>query len=104
MLERGVVKSFVLSLGLLLLPPLGQLTSADFNRAAELVKIGNDYAKSISEALVRFAAEPTRYQQWANARRTQLAANTQRIGRIASVRFEGVSEERAARLSASALP
>jgi NTE family protein len=83
---------------LLLLPPLGQLTSADFNRAAELVKIGNDYAQSISEALVRFAAEPTRYQQWADARRTQLAANTQRIGRIASVRFEGVSEERAQRL------
>lgn len=84
---------------LLLLPPLGQLTSADFNRAAELVQLGNDYAKSISEALARFAVEPPRYQQWATARRTQLQANTQRIGRIASVRFEGVSEARAQRLA-----
>lgn len=84
---------------LLLLPPLGRLTSADFDRAPELVKIGNDYAHSVREALLRFAAEPPRYRQWATERRTRLAANTQRIGRIASVRFDGVSEERAERLA-----
>ena len=84
---------------LLLLPPLGRLTSADFNRAPELVKIGNDYAQSVRAALLRFAADAPRYQQWTTERRTRLEANTQRIGRIASVRFDGVSEERAERLA-----
>jgi len=84
---------------LLLLPPLGRLTSADFNRAPELVKIGNEYGRSVSEALTRFAADEARYHQWTAARRTQMEANSRRIGRIASVRFEGVSEERAERLA-----
>jgi NTE family protein len=84
---------------LLLLPPLGRLTSADFNRAPELVKIGNDYAQSVRAALLRFAADTPRYQQWTTERRTRLEANARRIGRIASVRFDGVSEERAERLA-----
>ncbi|MDZ4187037.1 MAG: patatin-like phospholipase family protein [Hydrogenophaga sp.] len=84
---------------LLLQPPLGRLTSADFNRAPELVKLGKDYADSVREALLRFAAEHPHYQQWTAERRARLEANTQRIGRIASVRFEGVSEDRAERLA-----
>ena len=84
---------------LLLQPPLGRLTSASFNRAPELVKLGHDYAHSVRESLLRFAAAAPRYQQWTDARRDRLEANTQRIGRMASVRFEGVSEERAERLA-----
>lgn len=84
---------------LLLAPPLGQLTSGDFGRAAELVKIGNEYAQTVKEALARFAVDAPSYQRWAAARDAQALANTGRIGAVASVKFEGVSEQRAARLA-----
>jgi NTE family protein len=42
---------------LLLLPPLGKLTSADFDRAQELVRIGEAYGQSVREALARFATD-----------------------------------------------
>lgn len=86
---------------LLLAPPLGKLTSADFNRAPELVKLGNDYARTVSEALARFSVPAPRYQAWAEARRTQAELNATRVGQIASIRFEGVSEPRAERLAAT---
>ena len=84
---------------LLLAPPLGQLTSADFGKAAELVKIGNDYAKTVGEALVRFSVDAPRYQRWVATRESQAQANTGRIGAVASVKFEGVNERRAERLA-----
>jgi NTE family protein len=84
---------------LLLAPPLGQLTSADFGKAAELVKIGNDYAKTVGEALVRFSVDAPRYQRWVAMRESQAQANTGRIGAVASVKFEGVNERRAERLA-----
>jgi NTE family protein len=84
---------------LLLAPPLGQLTSGDFGRAPELVKIGNDYAQTVKEALARFAVDAPSYQRWAAARDAQALANTGRIGAVASVKFEGVSEQRAERLA-----
>jgi NTE family protein len=84
---------------LLLTPPLGQLTSSDFGRAPELVKIGNDYAKTVGDALARFSAEAPRYERWVAAREAQEKANTGRIGTVASVTFEGVNEIRAERLA-----
>lgn len=84
---------------LLLAPPLGQLTSADFGRAAELVKIGNDYAKTVGEALARFSVDAPHYQRWVATRESQAQANTGRIGAVASVKFEGVNERRAKRLA-----
>lgn len=84
---------------LLLAPPLGQLTSADFGRAAELVKIGNDYAKTVGEALARFSVDAPHYQRWVATREAQAQANTGRIGAVASVKFEGVNERRAERLA-----
>lgn len=84
---------------LLLTPPLGQLTSSDFGKAPELVKIGNDYAKTVGDALARFSADAPRYQRWVAAREAQEKANTGRIGTVASVRFEGVNEIRAQRLA-----
>lgn len=84
---------------LLLAPPLGELTSADFNRAAELVRLGNDYARSVSEALQRFSVPAAQYQAWAEDRRVQSELNAARVGTLASIRFEGVSEARAARIA-----
>jgi NTE family protein len=84
---------------LLLAPPLGQLTSADFGRASELVKIGNDYAKTVGEALARFSVDAPHYQRWVASREAQAQANTGRIGAVASVKFEGVNERRAERLA-----
>ena len=83
---------------LLLAPQLGKLTSADFDKAEELVKIGNEYAGTVREALALFAVDAPRYAGWVQARSTQALANADRVGRIGAIRFEGVSEERAARL------
>jgi NTE family protein len=84
---------------LLLAPPLGRLTSSDFGKAPELVKIGNEYAKTVGEALARFSVDAPRYQQWVDTRESQAQANTGRIGAVASVKFEGVNEAHAARLA-----
>jgi NTE family protein len=83
---------------LLLAPPLGKLTSSDFNQAEELVKIGNEYAGTVREALALFAVDETRYAGWVKSRSAQAVANADRVGRIGAIRFEGVSEERAALL------
>jgi len=84
---------------LLLAPPLGKLTSSDFDKAEELVKIGNDYAGTVREALARFAVGEARYAGWVQSRSAQALANADRVGRIGAIRFEGVSEERAALLA-----
>ncbi len=84
---------------LLLTPPLGALTSGNFDKADELVRLGNEYARTVSEALARFSAPAPQYQAWAEARRTQADVNATRVGRIERIRFEGVSEARAERLA-----
>ena len=84
---------------LLLAPPLAQLTSGDFGKAPELVKIGHDYGKTVSDALARFSVDAPSYQRWMASRETQAQANTGRIGAVASVKFEGVNEAHAARLA-----
>ena len=84
---------------LLLAPPLGQLTSSDFGKAPELVRIGNGYAKTVGDALARFSVDAASYQRWVAAREAQEKANTGRIGTVASVTFEGVNEIRAERLA-----
>ncbi len=84
---------------LLLAPPLEQLTSGDFGKAPELVKIGHDYGKTVADALARFSVDAPRYQRWVATREAQAQANTGRIGAVASVKFEGVNEAHAARLA-----
>ncbi len=84
---------------LLLQPPLDSITSADFGKVRELVEIGNAYAKTVGEALARFAVDAPRYRQWVQAREAQKTANASRIGAIASVQFEGVDAGRAERLA-----
>ena len=84
---------------LLLAPQLGKLTSADFDKAEALVKLGNDYAGTVREALAQFAVDAPRYAGWVQSRSAQAVANADRVGRVGAIRFEGVSEERAALLA-----
>jgi len=84
---------------LLLAPPLGQLTSGDFAKAPELVRIGHGYARTVSEKLARFSVDAPTYVRWVEAREAQALTNTGRIGAVASVKFEGVDEAHAARLA-----
>lgn len=83
---------------LLLTPPLGNRSSADFGQAHELVRLGNEYAQTVGEALARFAVDEGQYAAWSGARRTQAELNAQRVGQVARIRFEGVDEQRAERL------
>jgi len=84
---------------LLLVPPLGTLSSSDFERAAELVRLGKEYGQSVQAALARFKAEPATYARWKAFRESQAQANTTRIGRLIDYRIEGVDEARVQRLA-----
>lgn len=84
---------------LLLLPPLGKLTSADFRLAPELVRAGEDYGRLVRASLERFAVEPDTYAHWRAARQAQAHANASRSSNVAQIRFEGVDENRAGRLA-----
>lgn len=83
---------------LLLTPPLGKLTSADFDQAQALVQLGNEYGQTVNAALERFSVDERAYAAWTEARRTQSDLNATRVGTIAGIRFEGVDEARAERL------
>ena len=79
---------------LLLAPPLGSFTSASFSSARDIAQLGNDYAKTISASLERFAVDPPRYAEW-QARRTLTPAEPMNLAFVA---FEGVAPERARQL------
>ena len=83
---------------LLLTPNLGKHTSADFDQALELVKIGHAYAHAERAALRRYAAPEQAYATWQTQRIAQTLANSARVGSLKAVQFEGVSAERAERL------
>jgi NTE family protein len=83
---------------LLLTPDLGRHTSADFEQAIDLVKIGHAYARTQRAALSHFAAPEQAYSAWQTQRIAQTLANTTRVGSLQSVQFEGISAERADRL------
>jgi NTE family protein len=84
---------------LLLQPSLGKLSSADFAKAPELVKIGHDHARSVAEALRRFSTDAAGYAQWQASRSMNAQAYAERMGQIKAVRFEGVPESRVESLS-----
>ena len=83
---------------LLLTPDLGKLTSADFNRAGELVQIGHAYAASVRDGLKPFAAPDAAYATWQTRRIALSMENAAQVGTLAEIRYEGVSPERAERL------
>ena len=83
---------------LLLTPNLGQHTSADFDDALALVKIGHAYAHAERAALIRYAAPEQAYATWQTQRIAQTLANSARVGSLKEVQFEGISSLRAERL------
>lgn len=80
---------------LLLSPPLGNLTAADFGQAARISALGQAYGESVAEALARFAVSPADYAQWQLERKPSAAPEP---GMLAFVRFEGVTAAQAAQL------
>ncbi len=84
---------------LLLVPPLGALSSSDFERAPELVRLGKDYGQSVQAALARFSTEPATYARWKAFRESQALANAEQLGRLAGYRIEGVDDARVQRLT-----
>jgi NTE family protein len=70
---------------LLLDPDLGKLTSGDFGRGAELIKVGEDFAESRLAQLAAYAAPAPEYAQWA----AQHVQPAMRPTLLASVQFEG---------------
>jgi len=80
---------------LLLTPDLGKLSAADFEKAPDLLQIGLEYGRTVSEALSRFAVAPAAYAQWQLTRQPVASPIP---GALASVQFEGVAATRAAHL------
>ncbi|HEX5806617.1 MAG TPA: patatin-like phospholipase family protein [Macromonas sp.] len=77
---------------LLLEPPLGKLTSADFSKALELMTLGQTYADTVTASLERYALPPAEYAQWqAERRQTRLALQDKTSQPLAFVRLHGVS-------------
>ena len=70
---------------LLLAPDLGKLTSSDFSRVAELIKIGDDYAEAQSPHLAAYASPAPEYAQWAAAHAQPAMEPTP----LLAVQFEG---------------
>ncbi|GAB4088894.1 patatin-like phospholipase family protein [Hydrogenophaga soli] len=96
--EQNVQRSIALLTvnDLLLSPSLGKHSSADFDRAEDISRIGLDYGQSVGEALARFAVSPDDYAQWQLGRQ----AHTEPLpGALAYVRFEGVTPQQAAQLN-----
>ena len=81
----------------MLAPPLGRVTSGDFDKAGDLVALGLDAARQSAEALARFSVAPAPYAQW-RAKREQAARNQALPAQLAFVNIEGVPTERLARL------
>lgn len=70
---------------LLLTPALAELSSGDFERAADFVKAGEEAAEAALTVLRGFALSPAAYAQWQASRRSAPPPPP----RLAAVRFEG---------------
>jgi len=74
----------------LIAPPLKQLSSSDFDRARELVALGEQGAEQAVAQLAAYRLDPAAYAAW-RAGRPQVAAPQTRL---AFVRFEGSTQTR----------
>ena len=83
---------------LLIAPPLGTITSADFARGKELMDIGYGYAHSQRQEFERFAVSPADYAQWKQQRHAQVTSAQSRGGWVSEIRFDGVDEARVNRI------
>ena len=64
--EQNVERSIATlkSHDLLLNPDLGKLTSGDFGRGTELIKVGEDFAQAQADRIAAYAAPAPEYAQW----------------------------------------
>lgn len=83
----------------LLKPDLGKLSSADFDRAEELIRLGSEHAQSARAKLARLAVGPEAYRQWRAQRQAVFDGQLVHAGRIGAMRFEGVDLIQSSRLS-----
>ncbi len=75
---------------LLLTPPLGDLTAADFSQARQLLTLGQQYAHTVTASLERFALPGAAYAQWHQRRQDRrLALQGQTTQPLAFVRLKG---------------
>ena len=85
---------------LLLQPPLGNLTSASFDRAAELVQLGEAYGQGVRKQLQRFSVSPEAYAQWQAQRHERAQTLVDGLPeQLAFVRIEGADARQTRRLA-----
>jgi NTE family protein len=80
---------------LLITPELGKLSSADFDRSAELIRQGERAAEAVLERLRPLALDAEAYAQWKLAR----TPSAPQAARLAGVAFEGSTLTRPERLA-----
>ncbi|WP_374567782.1 patatin-like phospholipase family protein [Ideonella sp.] len=87
--EQNVKRSLatLLARDLLIAPDLGALTSGDFNRAADFIRIGTEGADALQPQLAELALPAGDYAAWRTARHTGTVPSPQ----LAFVAFEGTS-------------
>lgn len=81
-------KSLLTDKDVYLQPELGELTSGDFRRAAEIMELGYRAVMDNKEKFTAFAVSRTQYRQWAQARAS--LSKAENIHTVAEVRVEGL--------------
>ena len=81
---------------LLLAPDLGKLTSSDFSRVGELIRIGDDYTQAQAARLAAYAAPAPEYAQWLAQHAQPPMAPTP----LVAVQFEGSQQTNPGRFEA----
>ena len=84
---------------LLIAPDLGPLTSSDFNRAADLIRIGEEGAEALQPKLAALALPAPSYAAWRAARHSGGVPQA----KLAFVAFEGTTVTNPARFEAQLL-
>lgn len=69
----------------LISPDLGDISAVSFERAADAIRIGEDAARALSDALRRYSLPPARYAEL----RASQSASPVRLGTVDAIRFEG---------------
>src|SRR5262245_52541145 len=65
---------------------MGDITTSDFERVPETIPLGEAAARSVAEALRRYAVPPQQYAAW----RSSVTARQELDARLSEVRFEGL--------------
>ncbi|MCA3008552.1 MAG: patatin-like phospholipase family protein [Phycisphaerales bacterium] len=76
-------------------PDLGDLTSADFERGAEAIRIGADAARALAERLRAFAVDDATYAAW-RARQRRAPAPLPQLAEVVTTDLSGATPARVA--------